>query len=236
MKRKYSEVATYGSGLIGPPIFKPYKKRKLKIPRSIISKIRNKNKEEIKFLDTTLATTAITATGIIVNDTIVGINQGDGPDERNGRKVNLTSIHLRGVITQPSGQTSLDNSTNLVRVILYWDKQCNAATASIATILDATETKSYLNLDNVDRYTILSDMFVDMDVANIVNLTSSAFTSPRLMKYIKFNKKCNIPIRFNDNGNTIASITSNNIGVAAIALTANGTFLDVQARVRFTDN
>ncbi len=54
----------------------------------------------------------------------------------------------------------------------------------------------------------------------------------------KFFKRCDIPVEYNDSATTgvISTMTSNNIGVLALASNGDTCSLDSVMRIRYTDN
>lgn len=190
---------------------------------------------EIKNFDVTLATTAITTAGIIVDSTLNLVRLGTDDNNRVGRKISIISIHLRGSLHMPS-QTVLSSMNALYRVILYLDTQCNGATAAVADILATADEKSFLNLDNTDRFIILKDWFFKLGTETNTVLAGPVYASTLMQKVLTFNKKCDFSIKFDADAGAITDITSNNIGIMAIASTANNAFLDMTSRIRFSDN
>lgn len=179
---------------------------------------------ETKYLDTTVASTTLSNVGTILSNSLNVIPQGDGQSDREGRRVIIVKISLRGIIS-----TDATEDTDSYRFIIYMDTQTNAAAATVAMILESTVVLSFNNMSNSRRFRILYDSHgVLSPTAGIVG----AFASTT--KWIKFNKKCNIIIDYNATATTgaIGTITSNNIGVLGISTSgrANVTFT---ARIRF---
>lgn len=238
VKRKFSDLQiTYN------PKTKRRKITKVKrrIPRSLVGYVRTTGmmkyvgRSELKFLDTTLNTTAITTAGVIINNTINNIVEGSDFNERIGRKVNITSIHFRGAYLEEA-QTTLANMSNNVRIIIYLDQQCNAAAATVTDVLASADEKSFNNLNNSERFKILKDWFFTINHTAQSVLTGPVYSTHRVQKTLIWNKKCDIPLKFNaTNGGTVADLTSNNIGILGIAQSANGGSLDVGVRIRFRD-
>lgn len=201
------------------------------------------NRLEKKFLDTTLSTTAITSTGIILNSgTLNVIPQGDTQSERNGRKCTVTNIvaHFNIKLPFDAAGTDLDDMHNKVRIILYQDMQCNKATATVAQILQATNVNSFRNLEYIDRFKLLHDkMYVSNPKAISLDVAGTGFAHPSQIVSVKINKKVRIPLTFDSTATTgaIGTITSNNIGMLAIATNSDPlSFLDGIVRIRFVDN
>lgn len=202
-----------------------------------LTKLLKKQNLEIKFFDTTLNTTAITTTGVIINNTVLNIVEGSDFNNRVGRKITLTSIHFRGAYLEET-QTSLANMSNNIRIIIYQDKQCNATAAAVTDILATADEKSFNNLNNTDRFVILKDWFFTLNHTAQSALTGPVYATHRIQENLTWNKKnMSMKIKYNGtNGGTVADLTSNNIGVLGIAQSSNGGSLDAQIRVRFSDN
>lgn len=190
---------------------------------------------ERKYNDTTLNNTAITTAGIINNSSVNAPQVGSENYQRVGRKINLTSIHMRGSIVFPQ-QTSLTLMSTRIRIIVYLDNQANAAAATVGGLMGA-DIDSFRNLDNVDRFSILYDKMVECTKPSMTALAGPVYASPETRHdFPDLNRKVNIPIHFNStNGGTVADCTSNNIGVLCIADVAVGAYIDGYFRIRYVD-
>lgn len=227
MKRKLNDLQiTYNT---------KSKKRKIEsIPKQIFNNYYKYKNAELKFFEDTQDVSAITTTGIIAYISLNRIAQGNGESNRVGRKCVIKKINLRGELLLPS-QTSIANGTNTIRVIVYLDKQCNGATATVTNILQSADERSFNNLSNSQRFRILKDWFVAINSTYSTSLTT--FGTGPMQKILTMNKKCNIPIEFSGTTSNISSISSNNIGVMAICSnvgSSNPTIV-LTSRVRFSD-
>jgi len=120
--------------------------------------------------------TALTATGVLSTTNTNGdsfvlnlIQMGSGSWNRIGRKVNLQSIRLRGILTylfSPAAVT-LNLSANTVRMVVVWDRQPSGAAIPAFDQIFGTTTQTGteaclfldpLRYDNTDRYTVLRDV------------------------------------------------------------------------------
>ncbi len=121
-----------------------------KAPRRRIMKARLPG-GELKFFDTLKAATTVTETGTILDDSLVHIPQGVTESERVGRKCTLRSIHIKGTFLN-SNVTSVNDTKNGVRIIMYLDKQANGATAAVSDVLeDITEVNGYNSFRNLSN-------------------------------------------------------------------------------------
>ena len=84
--------------------------------------------------------------------TITPVNlmaQGTAATNHIGRKVTLKSILVRSSI----------DTTDVHRMVIIYDKECNGAAAVAADIFAVNTISSPLNLDNSDRFIVLADVF-----------------------------------------------------------------------------
>lgn len=194
---------------------------------------------ELKYFEDTQDVQAITTTGIISYISINRVPAGTGATQRVGRKIVLKSIHMRGAVVLPDGINALSNASTTVRVIMYWDKQANKATATVTGILTSADEKSFNNMENSQRFRILKDYYFEVKAQDTLLIAGPAYVTTvanRVMKPV--NIKCNIPVEFSSTTGAIGEITSNNIGILAICSNVNAAhnpLLDVQTRIRFTD-
>lgn len=91
-----------------------------------------KKSQELKYFDTD-DTSTVSATWAVVGSDYLDMAQGDTSNTRDGDKINLRSIHLKGSYT-PS--TTLDVS-QMIRLALYWVPD-NVALAQPAPFTDSS--------------------------------------------------------------------------------------------------
>lgn len=198
---------------------------------------------ELKFHDVDVNDGSVLVGGTILTGDAAGtinvIAQGNTESTRIGRKSVIKAINWRYTVTSPEVDAAgsfLDAET--VRIILYLDKQCNGAAATILGILDTANYQSFNNLANKQRFRILMDRTVTLnykcgasDGAGLVSSASVAVNG-------SFYKKCNIPIEFDNSASTgvLTSMRSNNLGVLSIARLGSISQIDSKFRLRFTDS
>lgn len=115
---------------------------------------------ELKFFDTALAFN-VDATGEVpATGQLVLIPQGVEDDQRIGRKCNITSIQLRGVVTLSPAASA--TASSVAYIYLVQDTQCNGAAAAITDVLtSATMGGALLNLSNTGRFRILKRFVIE---------------------------------------------------------------------------
>ena len=188
---------------------------------------------ELKFFDGTKASTATGTGGTIFNDSLVLIQQGAGESNRIGRKCVVKSIHLRGQVLL-AAKTSSNQTSDVVRIMLYWDKQTNGAAATVANILASADSDAFRNLQNSGRFRILYDKWTNMSALSGQG-DGTTFAYGEVAKHFRINKRCHVPLEFDASTGAITDLTTNNIGVLVISQ-AGAASVEYNWRIRFSDN
>lgn len=170
--------------------------------------------QETKFLDVTVSD-AIVATGGLIIGTVNVIPQGTTESQRIGRKVVISKILFKYSFDLPSSATMTETS-DIFRVILYVDKQCNGAAPAITDILVTANVRSFRALDNSDRFQILMDRTEAIN-ATVGSGDGAANDSGITTRFRKFYKTCSIPIEYDSTSGVIAEIKSNNVGLCVLS-------------------
>lgn len=183
---------------------------------------------ELKFIDSDLDSAAVPAAGTIA-PTINIIEQGVTESQRVGRKCTIRRIGWKYNLRLPNTASTPD-SADSVRLILYQDKQCNGATATVTGILESADYQSFNNLVNSGRFVTL------MDRTHLLNASSGNGSSTGT--YLvdgSFYKVCNMPIEYSGTTGALGEIRSNNLGILVISK-GGVTVLDSKIRLRFSDS
>lgn len=191
------------------------------------------NGMELKFHDLATNDGTITANNVMVLSCNL-IPQGVTECQRVGRKCTIKNIGWR--FTMKIFQTTVAGDTSeVIRVILYVDKQCNGATAAITDLLETDSFQSFNNLSNKSRFRTLMDRTYALH--STAGGTSAAGVHQVFEQNISdsFYKKMNLPIEFSGINGVIGEIRSNNIGI--LILVENGGFSKFTGimRLRFSD-
>lgn len=180
---------------------------------------------ELKYIDTSIAQNVTFGVATFTAPQLLnGVIQGSDATNRIGRKINLKSIYVRG--TWWAGPTSTSGAP--LRVIIFYDKQANAAAPAATDLLLASDFTSPNNLNNRDRFVVIADQ-----VLSTISNTGDPTTT------MECYKKINLETLFNSgNAGTIGDITSGSLWIMFAQSgqlgTANGQFV-YRARVRFDD-
>ncbi len=191
---------------------------------------------ELKFHDLEVTDAAVAA-GAVVQAAILTIPEGNGESDRIGRKITIRKIGWRLTVTLPSTATAASTS-DVIRVILGYDKQANLALPTNTDVLEAATFRSFNNLANSARFRILMDRTYDLKAHS-----GSGRGSTDTLSYGEdviddsFFKDVNLLISYNNSATTgvITSITSGNLFVIYCSRDGLGGVASTM-RVRFSDN
>ncbi len=194
---------------------------------------RNSGPGELKFHDVDFDDAAIAADGTIgAAGTVIIIPQGVTESTRVGRKCTIRSILWRYNITLFTQASA--GADDIVRVILYLDKQCNGAIATITDLIESDNWKSFNNLANSGRFRVLMDR-THVIAKNSAAGNGTANDAGTCEFSYSFYKKCALPIEYNSTTGALTEIRSNNINVLLFSKSGLCGFIS-KFRFRFSDN
>lgn len=188
---------------------------------------------ELKFFDLGIAPTVLNLSGNIFSNSINEIVQGTTETERIGRKCTIRNIAMRISLELPAQANTALPVNDTVRVVLYLDKQCNGAAATVLNIVETSDFQSYRNLSNTGRFRILSDREYTLNPIAAHGADATAEWGPVRINDSVF-LKTNIPLEFSGTTGLIGTIRSNNIGIMTLSKLGTITTLEVQTRIRFS--
>lgn len=164
------------------------------------------------------------------------VGQGDGESQRDGKKIFMRSIELRGRVGALNLADDGDPPASYtVRVLLVLDTQTNGAQLnSEDVLLDQGGTK-YLDFKNPmysSRFKILWDKYFTIRPfhRNQDGVNTAAFSM--LDQPFKVTRKLNIACNYKDTAEAVASIVDNSLHVIALGNNANA-FVEWTSRLRF---
>ncbi len=206
----------------------------------------NKGNGELKFYDLSMDDAVIASAGTIQDPTnpgpavtqesICGIKQGTGESERIGRKCTIRSIGWRFNVTLPEvDAASTPASPDIVRIILYQDKQTNGQAATVTGILETANIHSFNNLSNTSRFKTLLDKVVTINYGTLASDNANVVSSAEVQRWGTFYKKCNIPLEFSSTTGALSELRSNNVNVLLISFNGVAGFKS-QFRIRYSDS
>jgi len=178
---------------------------------------------EKKWFDALGSSLSPVVAGALIVGGMTSVADGTEDFERVGAKINITAVQYHLEASLDAAETG----SNLVRVILFCDKQANGSAPSITGILQDADFLSFRNLDNLQRFDILDD--------SMIELKASAGVSGTLIGdsvYKGVYKKVDYVASFSSAAGAVP--LTNNIGLLVLAKNTNGTY-NVRTRIRFTD-
>lgn len=195
-----------------------------------------KDSEELKFHDVTFSDAVIATAGAILNTGSINlIAQGTSESERIGRKCTLRAIGLRWDVSMPEQDAVATPETgDVIRMIIYEDKQANGATAAVTDILETADYQSFNNLSNSSRFRTLMDRTWAINYIALASDGAGVVSSPSHILADTFFKKCDIPLEFSATTGALTEIRSNNIGILVISRAGIGG-IGGHIRLRFSD-
>ena len=140
---------------------------------------------------------------------------------------------MRGIIRLAQTSTASE-AADIVRIIVYQDKQTNGTAATVTGILETADYRSFNNLANRQRFKVIKDMTLPINQGG--GSTSGSINYGEHIVPFSFFKKCRTPIEF-DNSATTGAITtqrSNNFGVLIISRDGTATY-EYTTRIRYED-
>lgn len=209
---------------------------------------------ERKYYDLTIVPTAIpkiVAGNNWVNTRMTGLPtlcapvQGSGVFQRDGQKIYLHKIYIRGTIKGPEFNGGTDNS--IVRLLLVQDTQTNAANFAETECIASNSSGSGLafndfqNTANFGRFRVLKDIRLKINFnCSFWNATLASEVSPGSMTAFKIVHKFKRPllIRYNNSNNgNVSDIVDHSFHLLAAQQNDQGPVqnLDAQCRAYFTD-
>lgn len=114
--------------------------------------------DEVKAADITFTTGTLfpplaTTTGVVT--LLNGVSTGDDFNNRDGRKIKMLSLTIRGETNVQTGTTG--SPAENFRVAVIYDRQSNGAVSTSAQIYVPDTLNGHINLNNRARYQVLMD-------------------------------------------------------------------------------
>ncbi len=192
------------------------------------------SEREMKFHDIDINDAVVQAGGNIAEDSCNVIAQGVTESQRVGRMCHVKKIMWRWELVLPTTAVAAD-TCDVVRIVLYWDRQTNGAAAGVTDILETDDFQSFNNLAHRKRFKILYDKTIAMNCESGSGRgTTDTLSYGCRIRTGSFYKKCHIDIEFDSTTGAITEQVSNNIGVLLVS-SAGKTGFNSKMRLRFTD-
>ncbi len=205
--------------------------------------------QELKFYDTSLAGSAITAptgatggehdpSATILLNTVV---QGDGEQQRDGRKIVMKSLYVNGnVVMVPQANQTATDAASVIYIAVVLDTQTNGATIASEDVFTNVSADALLapmmmrNLQQSSRFRILGSKRFTMQNPNLswdgTNLEQQGLNRP----WSFFINLKNMSVLYKGTTETVANIVDNSLHIVAFTnSTALTPLLYYNSRLRF---
>lgn len=206
---------------------------------------------ELKYLDTHVSGHVLNApndqTAGLMNPLLLGIanclnavSQGDGEQQRDGRKMMMRGISITGHVKVPAVITP-PNITVLPDffIALVLDTQCNGVVPNSQDIytnpsqIVSLSTRPYRNLQYSQRFKVLATRSLNTN-ALAIGFNGAGMEQQGEFITFRIDKKFAIPVLFKGTTDNVANIVDNSLNV--VAWTSSATIpcqLSYNARMRF---
>lgn len=188
------------------------------------------------YYDTIVATTASAeADPTAPKSCLNAIALGDAATERDGRKVLLKSLQLRGsVMRDGAAAQSAFADGGQYRVVVVLDKQTNKAQLNSEDVfLAATNVEhAFRNLQYASRFRVLKDVTFNLDAIAAGTDGANTFATVGQSRSFNWYLPLAIPVTFSGDDAEIASISDNSLHVVCFGSDTKG-ILKYESRVRY---
>lgn len=170
------------------------------------------------------------------------IAQGDGEEQRDGRKCVMKSVFVQGVLHQPTQQgETAPSSATAIFIALVLDTQTNGVQMSSENVYVNPMGTAFgvatplRNLQFTSRFKVLDTFMTSWDTPNMVaHDSATAFDIGGRDKIFKLSKTLDIPVSFTGATGNISTIQDNSLHLVAIStVTGPGIGISYNSRVRF---
>jgi len=214
---------------------KGYKKYNKKVPAKVRKYVRKAIHANIENKIAAYAPVSVMPlSSAIVQYSLNGLSQGTGPINRIGGSVRMMGTDLRFTMS-PNISASPVITPTRVRLILFWNKQCNGNLLPAADLLQnptaGTNITSPFNYLTRDRYKILYDRVFNLGYGGDI-------VESRILQHHAIRKifKTKPTVTYSANGSTVADIVRNSLELMIITdATANAPIVVWQGRSLFED-
>jgi len=220
-----------GQVITSPPKrFKQAEQKQTKRKNRFAGIQRSKGPEQ-KFVDVQQNGYVADTTGTVT--LLNGVAQGLDYNNRIGRKMEFTSVHVKGVLLPVDSSTAPTHC----RLMVVWDSDSDGTTPTITDILAQSTSTSFANLNNRNRFrTILNEEYAIGGVSTVA--TQSYAGSPTVHAIDRYIQLPKLETINQGTDATAASIQQGALWMITIGTNAagNGGFFIVSTRARYTDN
>lgn len=205
--------------------------------RNRVAVARGGGVQELKFIDTEIATgftsNWVNCSGVSLHM----VTQGSGASQRIGRCIYIKYIYFKGYfICDDSEEPTADDAGNMFRFAIVEDKQCNGALPGVTDIWEASGAAptQFRNLEKSSRFRVHYDRTYNANryiAGEGTNIHMGGKVIP-----VKFRKRVNIKIEFDASTGNIGDIANTALYIFACGTgeSSVGGVLRGNARIRYS--
>jgi len=168
---------------------------------------------------------------------------GPGVDARIGRRISMTSLHVKGVITQTTTVTTIND---YARFAVIYDRQTNGVVPTADDIFQdlnvttSTTPGSGIKIGNAQRFVVLADIRMSLPAVAATGIdgsTDPAMTTFNINRFIKLPSLATV-YKGDSTPSVIADISTGGlyvVGMGSIASGSEGWKFVGTWRLRYTD-
>jgi len=220
---------------------------KTEVTRKRVPRISTLNKKikriedtrELKYHDTAAAGATVDDQGQLY--LLNGIAAGDLQYQRTGAEVQSTSIQIRGYFTN----NELEINGIVLRMIVFWDRQCNGVAPLIVSTSSGTPALLYATsggesvdlpfmYETNDRFRVIYDKRFTINPKLVGNVTAGETDAVgRVRLAFKKKIKLNRRIKYDDTNGVVSDINTNSLWVVFLSNDANTNLPTVHYNSRY---
>jgi hypothetical protein len=188
-------------------------------------------KVEFHYNDTAQASYAGDTTGTVTALNLIA--EGNDNINRLGKKAVMRSVAINGLAYLPGTTSTL--SPGQARILLVWDNAADGAPPAITDVLVAISSTSYVNPNNIARFTILHDQRVTLGV---LSYTSTSSVADKTCQPINVRKRIDAPTQYSGTAAAITSVQNGSLLMLTMGdggAGSNRPVFQIATRVTFTD-
>lgn len=200
--------------------------------------------QELKYSDVSFSQSMSSAWGFVepAANCYNALELGDGGTDRNGRRVFIHSVSIRGILGRPSYASILTGpmEEQLVRIVIFFDRQANGAQGIAEDLFndDSLNILNFHSLERAARYQILLDRMFHIpansgEAQELEDLTEFVSGETRLA----FNMEIGfgddpVEVTYKASTGNVTDIVSNALHMVGVARTTVGSFPTLKGVVR----
>lgn len=166
-------------------------------------------------VNTAVNPNATTGSFTLLNSTI----QGDAAGNRQGNSILMKMVNINLKVTMATNAT---HST--VRMILFWDKECNGSTPVISNLLSQSSVMGNYNHDEATRFPILADKRVTLSVSGNQEMTLRIYR--KLFKHTHYDGNVGSIADIVDNALWLFCVSDEGTNIPDVVIRSQVLFID----------